>query len=378
MEKRYKPKVALMSYAMDNRRAKGIALYTRKLIEGLLTTNENDYYLVHFDKVSDPLYGKANEIVMPKVRLPFGSHFVSLMLFFWKYRKEPFDVVHWFHPRVYPFYSLVPAKKIIVTVHGAGDIAAPTNFVFSRSVFNFVLKNFHKSIYKIIVDSKYAKEEVIKYYRFPKEKVETIYLGGGEIYKPLVKAKAKELITKKYKISGSYILDVARLQPHKNVSALIESYILMRNKYTERNEKLVIVGGVGDKKIPEYTLAEKSSFRDEIIFVNFVDYADLNSIYSAAELFVFPSLNEGFGLPVLEAMASGVPTITSNITSMPEIGGGAVITINPYNKEEIMEAMQKVLSDTKLQEKMIKLGLERAQQFTWESTVKQTQDLYRN
>ena len=133
-----RPKVALMSYAMDNRSAKGIALYTRKLIEGLVSSNEIDFYLVHYDEVMDPLYKKAHEIIMPKVRLPYGSRFISQLLFFWKYRKQPFDVVHWFHPRVYPFYWLVPAKKIIVTVHGAGDITAPTYFVFSRSVFNFI------------------------------------------------------------------------------------------------------------------------------------------------------------------------------------------------------------------------------------------------
>ena len=97
--------------------------------------------------------------------------------------------------------------------------------------------------------------------------------------------------------------------------------------------------------------------------------------HSPAE-FVFPSLNEGFGLPIVEAMASGVPVITSNITSMPEIGGDAVITIDPFNKEELAEAMHNVLTDESLRKKMIEAGLSRAKGFTWQKTVEQTENLY--
>ena len=132
-----------MSYAMDNRQAKGTALYTRKLIENLLANDRFDFYLVHYDKVDDPLYKKAHEIMIPRIKLPYGSRFVSQLLFFWKFRKNKFDIMHWFQPRVYPFYWLAPAKKIVITMHAAGDITAPGFFVFSKEVFNFVLKYFN-------------------------------------------------------------------------------------------------------------------------------------------------------------------------------------------------------------------------------------------
>lgn len=372
----HKLKVALMSYSMDNRKAKGIALYTRKLITGLLNDPKHDYYLVHYNEVSDPLYHMAKEIIMPKVKLPYGSRFVSQMMFFWKYRNNPFDVVHWFAPRVYPFYWLVPAKKIIVTVHGAGDITAPTYFVFSRLAFNFVLKYFQKWINIIIVDSEYAKTEVVEHYKFPEFKVRTIYLGGGEVYQPIKKEDIQNNVLSKYKITQPYILDISRLQPHKNVVTLIKAYIVMRNIHQDISEKLVIVGGQAYKNRNEYDIAEKSSFSKDIIFVDFVDLDDLNTIYSGSELFVFPSLNEGFGLPVLEAMASGVPVVTSNVTSMPEIGGNAVITVDPLNIDELSGSMYKVLRDITLQQKMIKLGLIRASLFTWDKTVSQTEELY--
>ncbi len=375
-EENTKPKIALMTYAMDNRTAKGIAKYTRKLIEGLVEDKNFDFYLVHYDKVDDPLYKKGKEILMQSVRLPYGSRFISQMLFYWKYKDNPFDIVHWFHPRVYPFFWLVPAKKIIITVHGAGDITAPTNFIFSRSVFNFVLLHFHRFIDCIIVDSNFAKSEVIEHYKFPKEKVEVVYLGGGEIFKTLDKEKAKETL-KKYGIEGDYILDVSRLQPHKNIITLIEAYSIMREENKNRREKLLIIGGSAYNQSDEYDAAKKSSFSKDIIFIDFVQSEDMNAIYSGADIFVFPSLNEGFGLPILEAMASGVPVITSNVTSMPEIGGDAVKTLDPNNKTALASAMDKLLEDKGLQTSMIEKGLIRARDFTWKKMVEETKKLYR-
>ncbi len=266
-----KPKIALMSYAMDNRKAKGIALYTRKLIEGLLDDNRFDFYLVHYEKVDDPLYKKAHEIIMPQIQLPYGSRFISQFLFFWKYRKKPFDIVHWFHPRLYPFYWLIPAKKIVVTAHGAGDVSAPSYFVFSRFVFNFIMIHFHGWIDKVIVDSEHAKTEVIKCYGFQKDLVESIYLGGGENYKLIEKNKARELVANKYGIKNPYILDVARLQPHKNIIRLIEAYTLMRQQDHFLSEKLVIIGAsVCAGKRNEYDAAKKSPFAEDIIFINYM------------------------------------------------------------------------------------------------------------
>ncbi|TSC70630.1 MAG: group 1 glycosyl transferase [Parcubacteria group bacterium Gr01-1014_46] len=373
-----KEKIALMSYPMDNRKGKGTALYTRKLIEGLLHSPIFDYYLVHYDKVSDPLYEKTKEIIMPKVRLPYGSHFISQLLFFWKYRKTPFDIVHWFQPRVYPFYWLVPAKKIIITMHGAGDITAPKYFVFSRLIFNFVLKYLHKWVSKVIVVSEDAKLEVVKYYNFSPDKVISIYNGGGENYKQLQKTEAMKVVSSKYGISGPYILDVSRFLPHKNIVTLIKSYDQLRNKYPEHSQKLVIVGGKGSNNRDEDNAKERSIFKEDIVFVDYVDSSDLNAIYSASEIFVFPSLSEGFGLPVLEAMASGTPVITSNLASMGEIGGKAVITTNPLDINGLAEVMHNLLIDEKKKLEMVELGLNRAKEFTWAKMVEKTEKLYRD
>lgn len=372
-----KLKIALMSYTMDNRPSKGTALYARRLIENLLGDDRFDISLVHFNTVDDPLYKKTNEIIVPIVKLPYGSRFISLLLFFWKYRKNKFDIIHWFQPRVYPFFWLAPARKIVITVHGAGDISASNGFVFSRSMFNFILSHFHKYVNIFIADSNDAKKEVAKYYRIPLNKIERIYLGGGDDYKVIEKQEAKRKIFNKYNISGPYILDVSRLQPHKNIITLIKAYTLLRKKDHLRTEKLVIVGNTTNKKRTiEYDIARESLFFEDIFFIDHVEPEDMNVIYAGAELFVFPSLSEGFGLPILESMASGTPVVTSKTTSLGEIAGNAAITVDPLDIEALALAMGRVLNDQKLAKNMIVSGLTRVAGFTWLDMSNRTKELY--
>lgn len=364
-----------MSYSMDRRKAKGTALYTRKLIANLLADERFDFYLVHYDKIDDPLYSQAKEILMPKIKLPYGSHFISQLLFFWRYRKNKFDIIHWFQPRVYPFFWLAPAKKIVVTTHGAGNITAGGPFVFSREVFNFILTKFVRKVDAILAVSKYGCEEIEKYYQAPRENIFFTYNGGGEDFKPLGKKQAGALIADKYKIGQPFILQLARHLPHKNVTGVINGYKIFRDKY-KRNEKLVIVGTRDFETKKILKLAEESGYKDDIIFIDYVETDDLNCLYSATRLLVFPSLVEGFGLPVIEAMASGTPVITSNTTSLPEVAGEAAMLIDPLDFTSLAEAMNKVLTDENLRNNLIKKGLTRAREFSWHKTAEQTKEIY--
>ncbi|MBI4778935.1 glycosyltransferase family 4 protein [Candidatus Falkowbacteria bacterium] len=372
-----KIKIAMMSYAMDNRPNKGTALYTRKLVENLLSDDGLELSLVHFKKMADPLYDNGREIIMPSLNLPRGNQFFSQLLFFWQYRKNKFDIIHWFQPRLYPFYWLAPAKKIIVTAHGAGELTAAKTRLLSSRIFRFILKNLNNRVDIVIAVSENAREEIIKYYKIPPEKTKAVYNGGGENYQPLEKGAALAQIKNKYRIGAPFILDVSRLMPHKNINSLIEAYMLYRDKYSGP-EKLVIVGSPMFDYKKTYSLAENCRYKDDIYFIDFVKQEDLNAVYSAAEVFVFPSLSEGFGLPAIEAMASGTPVITSNITSLPEVAGEAAILIDPLNVEEMAETINKVLSDENLKNDLIKNGLVQAKKFTWEKTAKQTKEIYLN
>ena len=366
-----------MSYAIDNRLNKGTALYARKLIENLLSDSRLELYLVHFKKIDDPLYGQAREIIMPSLNLPRGNQFISQLLFFWQYRQNKFDIIHWFQPRLYPFYWLAPAKKIIVTMHGAGEYTAAGRRFFSNKIFKLVLTRLNKRLAAAIAVSEHAKGEVAKYYKIKPEKIFVTYNGGGENYRPLEKNAARALVQSRYGLKAPFILDVARLTPHKNIGALIKAYVFYRDG-NNGAEKLVIVGAPMLDYQKTYNLANNSPYKNDIRFIDFVKQEDLNAIYSAAEVFVFPSLDEGFGLPAVEAMASGTPVITSALSSLPEIAGGAAVLVNPLDAEKLALAIKQVLADKDLREELISKGLTRAGKFTWAQTAAETKEIYFN
>ncbi|MFA4890440.1 MAG: glycosyltransferase family 1 protein [Candidatus Paceibacterota bacterium] len=376
MTEEKKIKIALMSYAVDGRPSSGSALYARQLISRLVLDSCLECYLIHYETSDDPIYKMgAKEIVMPKVKLPYGSHFISQLLFFWQHRKQKFDIIHWFQPRLYPFFWLAPARKIVVTMHGGGMIAFKQKFIFSNFMFNFILSNFGFKVDIAFADTDFGKREIIDNYKIDNTRLKVVHMGGGELFKAINKEEARNLIVSKYNIKAPFILDISRLQPHKNIDSLIRAYILVRNSGGV-NQKLVIVGTPVQDYKKTYEIARESLYKDDIFFVNFVPQEDLNAFYSAADLFVFPSLNEGFGVPVVEAMASGTPVITSNTTALPEVAGDAAVLVDPLNIKQIAYEMNRILSDNNFKKGLIKKGLERAKQFTWDKTTEYTKKTY--
>jgi glycosyltransferase involved in cell wall biosynthesis len=186
-----------------------------------------------------------------------------------------------------------------------------------------------------------------------------------------------EPILSRYHIEQPYILSMSRFQPHKNVETLIEAYSQMRRDHNERKEKLILVGTPVHGYAAPQEAIERSRYKDDISTIAYVEQADLNAIYAGASLFAFPSRNEGFGLPVIEAMASGTPVVTTNVTSLPEISGGAAICIDPDDANSLADALAHVLGDENERRKLIGRGLSRAQRFTWDESTVATVATYR-
>lgn len=362
-----------MTYAVDNRRGKGTAHSARKLMEHLLEDKRFEFYLVHYDQVDDPLYKRAHEIIMPTVKLPYGTRFVRQMLFFWKYRNERFDIIHWFQPRLYPFFWLAPARRLVATLFGAGDVTAPGVFPFSRRMFNFVLRYFNARVDAMIAVSEFGKEEIVEWYHAKPNNVNVIYLGGGENFIPLDKEVARQ-VAKRYGIEGDFILDISLHTRHKNIPALIQAYVIARGKGI--SQKLVIVGANNEYREEAYRVARESEYAADIIFVPYVEPSDLNALYSSADLFAYPSLNESFPLPVIEAFASGTPVITSNTTAFPEVAGDAAVTVDPVDASALADGICRILTDAALSKSLREKGLERAKSFTWKRTAEETIKLY--
>lgn len=369
-----KPRVALMSYSMDNRPGMGTALYTRRLIEQLLLDDRFEWYLVHYDRVDDPLYTKAHEIVMPVVNFPVGTHFIRQLLFFWRYRKMRFDIIHWFQPRLYPFFWFAPGRHFIATLHGAGDITAPGAFPPSRRMFNFVLRHFHDKLDAIIAVSHFGKREIEECYGAAPERVFTTYPGGGERFSSISPDIARAKVVAAYNLTEPYILDVARLESHKNVGTLVRAYLLARERGV--THKLVLVGRDAGLYRELKQIVDSSPYAADVLFTMQTDDAMLHALYACADLFVFPSYNESFGLPVVEAMSQRVPVITSNVTALPEIVGDGGLVVDPNSVEDLAREIVRVLSDPTLKTKLAARGGERAKIFEWRNTAQKTIELY--
>jgi len=226
----------------------------------------------------------------------------------------------------------------------------------------------------IIAASKSTQRDLMKTYLIPEEKISVIYEGvNHKRFKPEVKGKH---IYKKYNLSPKYryIFHISSETSRKNVEGLIKAFYQLKTKYKLTNLKLLKAGK------PQYqrdrkrllNLIKKLGLQEDTIFLDYVSEKDLPGLYNIAELFVFPSFYEGFGLPVLEAMACGAPIISSNISSLPEIVGDAGIMVNPHNISDLAEAIHKVLGNKELRKNMISKGLERARIFSWKTSAEET------
>ncbi|MCM8830086.1 MAG: glycosyltransferase family 4 protein, partial [Candidatus Omnitrophica bacterium] len=228
---------------------------------------------------------------------------------------------------------------------------------------------------KIITVSEFSKKEIINFYQIENDKVDVVYNGVSENFRP-VSIEKNEKVLKKYGITKPYILSVSNLQPRKNLCRLIKAFVFLVKNNERFPYKLVIVG----KKLWLYNEIfdeiRNSNFIERIVLTDYVPEQDLVYLYNCAEVFVYPSLYEGFGLPVLEAMACGCPVITSNISSLPEIAGNACILIDPYDIDAIAKAIHIVLTDIDLRARLKTAGLKQSQKFSWRRTAEETIKVY--
>lgn len=229
---------------------------------------------------------------------------------------------------------------------------------------------------KIIVDSEFVKQTLISRYKIPENRIRVIYLGADPRFKLETDKIAVDKLKVKYHLPDKFAFYPANFWPHKNHIRLLEGLNLLKQRY-KSNCKLVLTGGYKGRDAEISTKVRQLGLQEDVFILGYVPNEEMPYLYSAASLLVVPSLYEGFGIPTVEAMASGCPIICSNSTCLPEIVGNAAILVNPYNPEEIASAMHKVLDNRELRQKLIQRGLERAKNFSWRKTASQTLNVYK-
>lgn len=223
----------------------------------------------------------------------------------------------------------------------------------------------------ILCMSENTKRDVVNILQVPEEKVWVTYNGVSRVFCVNRDENLLSDLRNRYGLPNRFILFVGTIEPRKNLIKLIEAYHLLYLRDKIR-EPLVIVGGKGWKNEPLYELIRKLKIEDRIIFPGYVPDSDLPMLYNAATVFVYPSLYEGFGMPVVEAMACGVPVVTSNVSSLPEVAGDAAILVNPEDAEEIASGICNILTDDGIYKNLQERGFRQAGKFTWESCAKKT------
>jgi len=227
----------------------------------------------------------------------------------------------------------------------------------------------------IVTVSESSKQDIIRLLNVTASKINVIYPGLDRRFQPAqIKESETERLRKKYGLPERFVLFVGQIQPRKNIGRLLEAFSLVRRKH--QSLKLVIVGKQGWMYQQVFATIENLGLKQAVVFTGYADDRDLPGIYRLAEVFAFPSLYEGFGFPILEAMGCGVPVITSDSSSLGEIAHGAAMLVDPKNVKEIEYTLDRCLSDPNLQKKLREQGLRRAARFTWTHCAEQTLSVY--
>ena len=228
---------------------------------------------------------------------------------------------------------------------------------------------------RIIAISQRTKTDLMDYFSIPEERIRVVYPAHRRIYYPEHDVEVIRGALERLGVFHNFILFVGSLEPRKNLKTLLQAYATYVTRHAGE-ELLVVAGGEGWLNDDLSQVATKLGIAERVKFLGYVQEADLRVLYSAAKLFVYPSIYEGFGLPPLEAMACGAPVITSNTSALPEVVGDAALLVDPHNGEALYQAMERVLCDHDLRSRMRQQSLARATLFSWERTAEETLAVY--
>lgn len=359
----------------------GTGYYIINLVNGLkeLTLVNNHKFFIFIDRCFLSYFNNLPSerfiIIHKKFRNRFFRIFWQLFIFSVVLKKLNVKVLHSTN-YITPIIKF--NIKVVVTIHDLTVLLFPEKHSFFRSLFyKLLLPIFIRKSDKIITVSNSSKRDLLRFFKDLEDKIIVTFEGISESYK--IKNYEKCLkIMQKYNINKKFLLFVGMIEPRKNVLRILEAFI---NLDDEINLDLVIVGKMGWKfnDINEFIKNHPNNkIKNNIIFTGYVPEEEIRYIYQSAYIFIYPSIYEGFGIPPLISMSCGVPVITSNTSSLPEVVGDAAFKINPLDLNEIIEAIRSIYKNNELREYLVKKGFEQSKQFTNYEFAKRTFEIYNN
>lgn len=363
-------KIAIDAHAIG-RHLTGNEVYVRSLLRGLVAVDRESNYLAY---VSVP---GADDFVPAGITVKHVSNNPFVRLGFdlpRRLRSDKPDVVH--VQFTGPIMCNVPE---VVSVHDVSFLEYPEYFTWERcSQLRVTVRKTVRRASRVLTGTEFARQSILRAYNVDPDRVITVPIAANPNFRPVAKERAQREVFAHLKIDGPYVLTVGDLQPRKNHIGLINAFADLVKNQPQIRHKLVCAGKPTWFAPQVYDAARHSGIVDRIIFTGFVEDQDLLSLYNACDCFVFPSYYEGFGIPILEAMACGRAVACSNTASMPEVADGAGILFNPNSRAEIARALADILIDAGMRSRLERLGLQRAPQFTWNRTAEKTLGIYQD
>jgi len=367
-------KIAIQAADLDNKRIDGTRVYLLNVLRYLGKISPKDTFLIYHKNNFNP------ELAPPN----FSNYLVKKLKFFkfWTQTrfasniwKDKADIL-WMPMHNIPFLRRKNLKTI-VTIHDLAFKQFPETFpkkeLFQLNLLTGLAIN---KADKIIAVSKSTKSDILKFYpKIKADKIRVIYHGfDGDLYQSTFQDNFKAETLKKYGLkSKKYMLYVGAIQPRKNLKTLVRAFEIYK-KENKNDFKLVIAGGRAWCWEDTIEAVEKSFVRDSIVLTGRISFENLAILQQNAIIFVFPSLYEGFGIPILEAFAAGIPVVASRNSSLEEVGGEAVEYFESSNEKELSQKIAKVIGNPELQKNMISEGFEQLNKFSWEKCAEETLD----
>jgi glycosyltransferase involved in cell wall biosynthesis len=361
-----------IDFTSASRERAGIGRYARELIRALSRVDQKNMYVLFVprDAHEDLLrFDWAKNFSM--VRAPLTERYLAAL---WHRARVPLPMevfVGTIDVCYSPDFLLPPtfAKRKLVTVHDLSYVRVPE--CFPQPLLNYLNRAVPRSVARadmILADAASTQRDLIDVYRLPPEKIRVVYSGVDARFRPDVSEVSMQRVRELTR-GKPYLLSVSTIQPRKNYVRLIEAFARIASSELQ----FVVAGGKGWMYDQVFQTIEKLGLQERVILPDFIFDDDLPALYAGATLFVYPSLYEGFGLPVAEAMACGAPVVSSNASSLPEVGGDAVLYFDPRDVDAMVETIRRALSDESLRWDLRARGFAQAKKFSWEKAARELQ-----
>jgi len=353
----------------------GIGTYVNNLVQNLqLIQNSSDEYHFYLSKESyDPEYFDEGKNRVYRYNIP---QFNSLRKVLWeqvflpgKVKKSKLDVFH--SPAfISPLGLDIPS---IVTIHDLAFLKYPDTIIkYKRGFYNYMFNRAIENSAKIITPSDFIKQELLESFECPEDKISVVYEGVSELFTP---ENDEEIISQcltGLKIDKPFLMFTGIIEPRKN----LENILMAFSKSGCDDMLFVIAGKEGWMCESVFEIIQESGLNDRVIITGEISPSVLRVLYSSCIALIFATLYEGFGLPVLEAMACGAPVVTSNRSALPEVAGDAALFVDPENVEEISDAMKRIIDDQGLRNELSQKGFDNIKRFSWKKCAEETSLIY--